>query len=309
MMATKVERISHMLYDNDISLDFLPNSHQYKVGKERVQNVSSILSVIGMDDRFTRWVVEKTTDLFRKIAPRGEILDEAHIDSIAREMMGESNRLRDEAAAIGTAVHNVLEQYIKQEIASHGTCNQVLGDGEFLVPSSTPNADKINKAVLSFFNWVQKHEIYWLASERILFSRTLMFAGTLDAVAFVDNVPTLIDFKASNHIYPKYFLQTAAYAFALLEERTHYRQKYSGRHDEIPDNLFKKIVEWSSLDRMILRLDKETGIIDPYHVGSESLIEDIRLFQTVLDLKRRLADMDKKISVIKKENKERGVDE
>ena len=44
-----------------------------------------------------------------------------------------------------------------------------------------------------------------------------MFAGTVDAVAEVDDVLTVVDFKTSSQISDEYFLQTSAY-WLLLDE-------------------------------------------------------------------------------------------
>jgi len=62
-----------------------------------------------------------------------------------------------------------------------------------------------------------RHDVYWLASELVVGSEIHEFGGTLDALAIVNGIPTLIDFKTSNQISKDYFIQTAAYDLALDE--------------------------------------------------------------------------------------------
>ncbi len=54
-------------------------------------------------------------------------------------------------------------------------------------------------------------------TEQTVWSRTHRYAGTLDLVAYVDGVRTLIDFKTSKAIYAEAHLQNVAYQVALAE--------------------------------------------------------------------------------------------
>ena len=108
---------------------------------------------------------------------------------------------------------------------------------------------------LAAFDWMQKHNVRWLCTEREVYSRKYGYAGTTDGLALVDSCsnPTccahlfldelsLIDWKSSNALRLEYLFQTAAYQNAIVEETG------------------------ETIDaRWILQLDKDTGKFDPWY--------------------------------------------
>ena len=123
-----------------------------------------------------------------------------------RERVGEAEaeKIRDNAAAVGTALHKCLEKYILEE-------------GNLKYFDDTPVGRQAREManiiiVRSFFNIdeVWGCEVH-LAGEN--------YAGTTDAVGIFDGEPAIIDFKQTNK--PKkeewiedYYLQLSAYAMA-----------------------------------------------------------------------------------------------
>ena len=123
-----------------------------------------------------------------------------------RERVGEAEaeKIRDNAAAVGTALHKCLEKYI-------------LETGNLKYFDDTPvgrQAREMANIIIgrSFFNIdeVWGCEVH-LAGEN--------YAGTTDAVGIFDGEPAIIDFKQTNK--PKkeewiedYYLQLSAYAMA-----------------------------------------------------------------------------------------------
>ena len=123
-----------------------------------------------------------------------------------RERVGEeeAEKIRDNAAAVGTALHKCLEKYILEE-------------GNLKYFGDTPvgrQAREMANIIIgrSFFNIdeVWGCEVH-LAGEN--------YAGTTDAVGIFDGEPAIIDFKQTNK--PKkeewiedYYLQLSAYAMA-----------------------------------------------------------------------------------------------
>ena len=123
-----------------------------------------------------------------------------------RERVGEADaeKIRDNAAAVGTALHKCLEKYILEE-------------GNLKYFDDTPvgrQAREMANIIIgrSFFNIdeVWGCEVH-LAGEN--------YAGTTDAVGIFDCEPAIIDFKQTNK--PKkeewiedYYLQLSAYAMA-----------------------------------------------------------------------------------------------
>ncbi len=110
----------------------------------------------------------------------------------------DSSKYTDEAATIGTLIHYLVECHIKGEIAdvsNYSKEDQELADVGF------------NK----FLEWEKQHNVEYLASELQLVSDKKRYGGTIDCIAKVDGVLTLIDFKSGSGIYKEYYVQTSAY--------------------------------------------------------------------------------------------------
>ena len=146
------------------------------------------------------------------------------------------------AADYGTATHSALETYIK-------------------TGKMDPSAPK---APIDAFErwWKSIHENY--KKVKVIgqeFQLTCpYFGGTYDMILSLDGVMTMVDFKTSNHITYKYFLQLAAYWFML-----DYNKKLNIKLDRL----------------IILRLDKvrpnyETFMIDLRNAEHREFFEDCR---------------------------------
>jgi hypothetical protein len=112
------------------------------------------------------------------------------------------------AAALGTAVHDAVEQY-----AYSGVRPAVEN------PEVEPFLDR-------FDEWAQKWQPVYEAAEAAVYNKTYGYAGTLDAIAVIDGQRVLLDYKSSRksvgsddkptHPYPEVALQLAAYSHAEL---------------------------------------------------------------------------------------------
>lgn len=90
---------------------------------------------------------------------------------------GIDEQVLNRAAARGTAVHNAIENYVKFGI-------------EDIPPEHAGYFD-------AFLKWVKEHNVQPYGTEIRLYHKSLMYAGTADMTASVDNLDTLIDFKTS----------------------------------------------------------------------------------------------------------------
>lgn len=117
----------------------------------------------------------------------------------------EANRIGHRASSRGTAVHSIIESYLKNEDTS-----------EYLphVKQSLLNVRPVlDRSIGTIFGL-----------EVALYSKYLGLAGRVDCIAEFDGVPSIIDFKTSKRIKKKenisnYFAQASAYAI-MFEERT-----------------------------------------------------------------------------------------
>lgn len=105
----------------------------------------------------------------------------------------------DEAKDIGKIVHKLIENHIK-------------GKEPLVIPEEAKNSYN------SFLDFEKSHNVIWLLTEEIVCSKKHSFCGTLDGLAVIDGVLTLVDHKTSNQVDEIYYLQTGAYQLALMEQ-------------------------------------------------------------------------------------------
>jgi len=130
-------------------------------------------------------------------------------DAIARwrKRVGEdeANKIGHRASTRGTAVHSIVEGYLRNEDTSTYLPH---------IKQSLQNLRPIlDKAIGRIFGL-----------EVALYSRYLGLAGRCDCIAEFDGVPSIVDFKTSKRVKKKenisnYFAQASAYAI-MFEERT-----------------------------------------------------------------------------------------
>ena len=82
----------------------------------------------------------------------------------------------------------------------------------------TPESKEAQNAINAFAGWAKGRDIKWLASEEVVCSDEHRFAGTLDAIAVIDGLTYLVDWKTSSQISASYLLQCAGYDIALREK-------------------------------------------------------------------------------------------
>lgn len=130
-------------------------------------------------------------------------------DAIARwrKRVGEdeANKIGHRASTRGTAVHSIVEGYLRNEDTSTYLPH---------IKQSLQNLRPIlDKSIGRIFGL-----------EVALYSRHLGLAGRCDCIAEFDGVPSIVDFKTSKRVKKKenisnYFAQASAYAI-MWEERT-----------------------------------------------------------------------------------------
>lgn len=108
---------------------------------------------------------------------------------------GQDNKdIVKKAAEFGTMVHESIEFYLKKKYT---------GPGNVCLDAFKEWWTDINKY----------HRVRILGQENPLIGE--YFAGTYDLLISIDDKPYLVDFKTSNHVGYKYFMQLAAYRYLL----------------------------------------------------------------------------------------------
>lgn len=110
------------------------------------------------------------------------------------------------AANIGTQTHEIIDQLLDNKSVE--------------IPSSGP----VYYTVHSFIEWYNILKNSGLSIEIISKENQLVcshFGGTYDLLIRINNKLWLIDFKSSNHISYKYYIQLAAYRYMLQLNNIH----------------------------------------------------------------------------------------
>lgn len=115
---------------------------------------------------------------------------------------------RDEAAAIGTVAHAMVELRING--ADPDSC-QGLSELDGAGKKRARNAFRM------YETWASMSNLKIIHQEVPLVSETYRFGGTPDAIGLVNGELCLVDWKTSNGVYQDYLLQLAAYRL-LWEE-------------------------------------------------------------------------------------------
>lgn len=237
------EKITHKLYKGKIEIDFYPNNHRYKIVGEKkyLVGVTTATDMLDKSAALLPWATGLAREyLFEKLES-GEPINAADIIESCKQY----EIKRDTAADIGTQIHDWIDQYIAGK------------DPE------VPKDEKVANGVLAFLDWVDKNKVKFEQSEKIVYSKKYQYVGKMDAIAIVNGVRTLIDYKSSKGVYLPMRYQTAAYLVAWNEE-----------HGQ------------DIKDRMILHLGKETGEFRAIDFTDEKeLMDDFECFLALLKLK------------------------
>jgi len=112
---------------------------------------------------------------------------------------GDALSISGRSATEGTKIHEAVEKIIKGE-----------------EPAGEPD---IAPAIDAFRDFLSKNRVAVQegAIEKRIWSAKHRYAGTADAIAYVNGTPGVLDIKTSSGIWRDYNLQTAAYMAALQE--------------------------------------------------------------------------------------------
>jgi hypothetical protein len=175
------------------------------------------------------------------------------------------NDIKDIAAKTGTLVHDLIENHIYGAVIDRSKYLD-------LPPQSIIDAEV---GFEEYKEWEARNDIVYLESEFKVVSDVLRFGGTIDAIAKVNNVVTLIDFKTSNGIYADHIIQVSAYAEALKE------------YPMIP--LIEQVVIVHINKNPIVDGEKR---VTAHKVSDEALLNGVNIFKTLVFLEENKKSLD-----------------
>lgn len=199
------------MYGGEVTVDFYPNSHMYKITdpkyglvKERVKGVTTYLGIKDKSAALISWATETAGLHLYDIITAGNpiIMDDV------RTAIGKHRTIKDEAANIGKVMHEWCEYFIKHKLGKEG----------FETTPVMPEDSQIALGINSFLEWYMAHDVKFINSERVVYSRKHQYVGTMDFEAYVDGKLTGGDFKSSNGLYNSVLAQISAYQEAAEEE-------------------------------------------------------------------------------------------
>jgi hypothetical protein len=184
----------------------------------------------------------------------------------------------EDAGEVGTEAHDWIEHVIKARD------NEEKRHELF---AKFPLDERASNCCIGAVDWMVRHNVRWIHTERKCFSRKYGYAGTMDGLAWVDScndpeccpVPfknrrSITDWKSSNNLRVSYIFQVAAY-----------RQAYQEETGEQID------------DTWILRLDKETADFDPWFIPGEELFQEgLKGFLNCLETCRSITRAEDRVS-------------
>src|ERR1700674_1939735 len=110
------------------------------------------------------------------------------------------------AAAVGTAFHDCIEQYLETR-------------GYIIHIEKYPSCyTRVNGMMQSWIAWAESVNGVIDHTEMKVISKIHKYSGTLDAVGTIKKLSTLVDWKTSSRIYSDMQLQLSAYAQAYKEQ-------------------------------------------------------------------------------------------
>jgi hypothetical protein len=275
---------SYYFYDNSIELRYDPAAHiYYRVykcnGKEEVvpqAGVTDTCHIVDKSDALIPWACKMMAQKLLSTAKYDGIsaftvpLSSTDLETWVMAAKSAHRDKLEEAANIGHIAHDWIEQYIKQWI--QGTA------GSTFTAQPLPVNEQAASACMAAMSWMVRHNIQWLHTEKKIYSNFFEFAGTMDGLCLVDSCDdrqcckeeftgrlSVADWKTSNYLYPEYLLQTAAYMYAYMEEHG------------------VKIT-----DRWVIRLGKEDGKFEPWHLYGDDYNEDLAAFIAALELSQSM---------------------
>lgn len=166
--------------------------------------VTGVLSVISKP-ALVPWAKRVTLDKVRAQiewmrSPTGQVvLDDDSLKIMLDAASKIPDKLKDDAAALGTEAHAYIDRFVKGEKVG-------------------PLPDEILDPVHGFADWWKRSGLEFVAGDTKVASRLHGYGGSLDALARrPDGGLALLDWKTSKALYDEYALQVAAYVKAFEE--------------------------------------------------------------------------------------------
>ena len=244
-------RIINHTYNNTIDVVYESFKHQYSVDGEVIPVVTSILDVLSKP-ALMYWAANMAADYWKENIAPGKSYDELQLDAIWQRSKKAHTQKKTDSATLGSFVHKWVEDYINGK------------------DPGVPVNEQMRGATERWLAWVKKHDVKFLLSEQLVYSKKHRYAGTTDFICKIDGEMWLGDIKTSSAVYDTYIAQAASYLNARVEEYP--KEKYVGV--------------------VIVRVGKEDGELETVTKTVKELDPYFRLFVNCLSTYRSLKELE-----------------
>jgi len=189
----------------------------YEINGRQLPSVTTILSAINKP-ALVPWaakvereaVTQAAADLYMQWAAQPVTRTPLPRSWYLTELLGKLGQVRAHekvlatAGDLGTEAHKLIEWTMRSAIGA------VAGPKPIV-------REQAQWAFSAFMDWAQRVNLKPVLIEQTVYSTVHGYAGTMDVLARVNGVLTLVDFKTGARIYPEARLQSVAYSVALME--------------------------------------------------------------------------------------------
>jgi len=251
------EKRTCTLYNGEVVIDFYPESHRYKLKGEKnyLISASSAAGIVDKSRFLIPWALNLAAAHLRQYFENSSstTYTAEELLPLIDEAIKQHTIKKEEAASIGSIVHGFAEEYARFRLCI-GPEPQISEEWD----------ERATTGVSGFLDWFNAHEVKFIETERLLYSRQHGYVGITDVVASVDGKKYLMDYKTSKGIYNEQFYQLSAYWGAYEEEMG--EQLDGGA---------------------ILHFDKESGAFTFKEVSREEHEKNFRTFLACFAIKQR----------------------
>lgn len=250
-----------MNFDRSL-LEFKPRNHGHYYQGKRLLGVTTALSSISKGDAIVQWAANQACDYARQELHSRVYNDENDClqislcpEEIETILLGAKHAWRDTKDKAAT-IGTLAHNWIESYLK-----------GETPDWPDDPNARNSCEAALK---WIES--VHWetIKIEHQVYIPELGVAGICDWYAKINGVLSVPDWKTSKSLHSVYAYQTAAYLKALEAEFG----------EKIPH-------------RWLIRIDKETGEVEPRFLPEETIERDYNAFVNAVGLYRSEAAIKK----------------
>jgi len=202
--ALPTEENARLKRNYEVELIAKNRSHYYRIlpFEELLPGTTGILDVV-WKPALVPWAKKMAlqqvrAELTARCGPKVR-LDEVFIENLIDAASKRPEKIKDDAADLGTLVHSYIDRFIR-------------GERGFIVPAEA------RPAYESFQDWLRTYKIRLVLPDTKIASRFHGYGGSVDAVGENDDGYGILDWKTSKGIYPTMALQAGgAYAQAFYE--------------------------------------------------------------------------------------------